>query len=340
MAVRATGLVVRGRAAPAPRAIGVRAPYAAVPDRVRDWVARELGSPVVSWSDQVGGMSPGCATRVLAADGSRAFVKAVGLELNPDTPTLFRREALVLGLLGHHPLWAGLLGSYDDGDWTALLLEDVDGAHPDLDDDATMATLLGATDELTRVVAGRVAKVPAPDPDHGGLNDLRASFARWATAFDHLDQVPSRLLPPWLVGDAAAWQARVRALAEHPADSLVHWDIRDDNLLQRPSGELVFVDWGQCGVGADWLDPLLARLDRVDSPWFDSSLATSPALVRAGDDAVTTWLVGFGTFLAWRAVTGVDVNLPTLGEFRRRESARALAGAARRLDLGSRSARC
>ena len=49
------------------------------------------------------------------------------------------------------------------------------------------------------------------------------------------------------------------ALAGHPMDRLVHWDIRNDNLLVRPTGEVVFVDWGAAGVGPDWLDPLLAR---------------------------------------------------------------------------------
>lgn len=323
-----------------PRAVGVRAPYDAMPARVRGWVEDTLGSPVVAAVDQVGGMSPGCATRLACADGTRAFIKAVGPELNPDTPTLVRREALALSLIGTHPMWAGLLASYDDGDWVALLLEDVEGSHPDLDDDATMAQLLRATDELTEVVTDRVADVPAPDPAAGGLNDLRASFERWAGAFEHAEQLPRELLPAWVAADADVWRERVLALRDDPAETLVHFDIRDDNLLQRPSGELVFVDWGQCGVGPDWLDPLLARLARVESPWFDDSLSSSPALARAGDEAVTAWLVGFGTFLAWRTVTAVDVNLPTLAEFRRRESVRALAAAARRLDLGAGSARC
>jgi len=80
----------------APRAIGVRLPYADVPARVRGWVDDALRSPVASTEEQVGGMSPGCATRVVAADGTRAFVKAVGTTLNPDSPTLFRRE------IGHY----------------------------------------------------------------------------------------------------------------------------------------------------------------------------------------------------------------------------------------------
>ena len=81
------------------------------------------------------------------------------------------------------------------------------------------------------------------------------------------------------------------------------------------------------------MDPLLARLERVESPWFDASLASSPALVAAGDIAVDAWLVGFATFLAWRAHTAVDVNLPTLNDFRIAVSRSLLVGAERRLGI-------
>ena len=39
----------------APRAVGVRLPYAAVPAGVHAWVEQTLGSPVVSTSEQAGG---------------------------------------------------------------------------------------------------------------------------------------------------------------------------------------------------------------------------------------------------------------------------------------------
>jgi len=335
VALRAPGLDVTAVGGQ-PRAVGVRAPYAAIPAPVRTWVEATLGSPVVHAAEQVGGMSPGCATRLTCADGTRAFVKAVGAELNPETPAMFRREITVLGLIGSDPMWADLLASYDDGGWVALLLEDVKGRHPDLADDAVMDRLLTATDSLGTRLAERVPTPPRADPTDGGLNHMGRVFAKWADSLSHLDVVPEELLPGWVRRSAPGIRADLVALAESDQHHhLVHWDIRNDNLLQRPGGELVFVDWGMAAVGPDWLDPLLTRLERAEHPWFDSSLASSPALRAVGDDAVTTWLAGFGAFLAWRAVTAVDVNLPTLGEFRRTESRRILGAAARRLEMPS-----
>jgi hypothetical protein len=314
-----------------PRAVGVRAPWSAMPDHVRGWAEDQLGSAVVGAHDQVGGMSPGCATRLVGADGSRAFVKAVGLDLNPRTPHLFRREITALDLIGSHELWADKLSSYDDGDWVALMLEDVEGEHPDLGDDATMDLLLRETERLSRVLEERVPDPPAPDPD-GGLMDLRTGFHAWADAVARAREIPHDLLPDWVRGDTATWEPLVRGLAEHDV-RLVHWDIRNDNLLQLATGELVFLDWGAAGIGPAWIDPLLARLERVEQPWFDASVTSSPALVAAGEVAVDAWLVGFAVFLAWRVYTAVDVNLPTLNDFRLSESRRLLVAAERRLDI-------
>jgi aminoglycoside phosphotransferase (APT) family kinase protein len=287
----------------------------------------------VSWDEQTGGMSPGCATRLVTADGTRAFVKAVGAELNPDSPSLFRREVEALGLIGDDPLWADLVASYDDGSWVALVLEDVEGRHADLRDDREMETLLAATDRL----GARLAAVPPPtrltDTFAGpGFIDVSAVLARWVEAVALLPDLPDDLVPASLRGRAERCRELSRVLLDPWPGHLAHWDIRNDNLLVRTDGSLVFVDWGACAVGPDWVDPLLARLERVDTPWFDDSLATSTALVAAGDDAVTAWLLGFGCHLAWRSTTAVDVGLPTLNDFRRTESRRVLAGAARRLE--------
>ncbi|MFZ2015705.1 MAG: phosphotransferase [Nocardioides sp.] len=317
----------------APRAVGVHLPYEEVPARVRAWVDHALGSPVVSWDEQVGGMSPGCVTRVVAADGVRAFVKAVGAELNPDTPGLFRREIAALTLLGPGPLWADLHTSYDDGDWVALMLEDVEGRHPDLADDGEMAHLLAATDRLGERLVG----VPLPDRRAAdmfgpGYVDLRAGFVRWRAAVDQLEALPADLVPEALRRQGDRCRALADLLLAPFPERLVHWDVRVDNLIRRPDGTIVFVDWGTTALGPAWADPLLARLERVESSWFDTSLGSSAALAAAGDDLVTGWLVAFGSVLAWRSTQHTaDVGLPTLNEFRRTEARRMLAAAARRL---------
>lgn len=324
----------------APRAAGAHAPYPSVPEPVRAWVDRTLGSPVIAVAEQQGGMSPGCASRVVCADGTRAFVKAVGAELNVGSLVLFRREVEALTLLGAHELWAELLASYDDGEWVALLLEDVEGGHPDLADDATMELLLARTDELVAVMNERLPTPPPPghrteEPPlfRPGPVDMGEVFAFWREGLVAAPELPDDLLPRWVVNRLPHLLDLADRLAESPSDHVVHYDIRNDNLLQRPTGELVFVDWGAFGVGPGWLDPLLARAERVHSAWFDASLASSPALRAAGDAVVDGWLVAIGANLAWRAHTDPATNLPALRTFRRAESARFLAAARRRLDL-------
>lgn len=309
----------------APRAVGVRLPYDAVPAAVRTWVDQTLGSPVVAVAEQVGGMSPGCATRLTCADGTRAFVKAVGASLNPDTPGLFRREIGVLTHIGAHPLWARMLASYDDGDWVALLIEDVEGRHPDFSNDAELAAVLDGTDRLSEVLQG--LEVP-PSVD---LVDIGKRFRIWADALSSLTEAPVEApVPTWLRTDPHRWADVLREHAGRPMCHVAHWDIRVDNLMRRPDGDIVFVDWGMAARGPAWADPLLARLERVDEPWFDASLTSSPALVDAGDDVVTALLAGMGAHLAVRSVVAVDVNLPTLNDFRIRESGRMLDAVHRR----------
>lgn len=320
LAVRAPGLVVT-----APRAVGVRLPYDAVPARVRAWVEATLGSPVVATAEQVGGMSPGCATRLTCADGTRAFVKAVGAELNPDTPGLFRREVGVLTHLGTHDLWASLLAAYDDGAWVALLVEDVEGRHPDFTDPGELRAVLDGTELLGEVLQER------GDPPSVALVEVAETLTRWADSLDSLpDAAPEVPVPAWLRADRRDWAEVLRREAARPVTHVLHWDIRVDNLLRRPTGEVVFVDWGVTARGPAWVDPLLARMERLDDPWFDGSLAGSPALAEAGDDVVTAFLAGFGAHLALRSVVAVDVNLPTINDFRISESRRMLGAVARR----------
>jgi hypothetical protein len=296
-----------------------------VPARVHDWVCEQLGAPVTDAVDQVGGMSPGCATRVATPEGRRAFVKAVGPELNPLTPDLFRHEARVLDHLGDDPLWAGSEAVLDEpGGWVALLLEDVAGVHPDPDDPEQRDLVLAATDRLAARLAGRAGSLDITEAAEG--------LRRWGSAWDRLDEVPRDLLPRRVRDQSSALRACYDRVVEAAAGgSVVHHDIRNDNLLVRPDGEVVFVDWGMSRRGPAWLDPLVARLEWVDRTDFDVLVHRSPALRELGDDLVTAFLAGFGAWLALRSLDPPAQGLPTINAFRRRESSRALAGVARRL---------
>jgi hypothetical protein len=236
---------------------GVRIGWSDLPEHVRLAVTEILGSPVVAAATQPGGFSPGTADRVVTARGDRAFVKAVGVELNPRSVELARAEAHITRWLPAEAPAARLLGSYDQGGWVALVLTDIDGRPPrtpwvSAEIDATVTALR----ELARTLT------PSPVPDAPRAADhLAGDFAGWAK----LAADPPPDLDPWVVahlGDLRAAAARgLAALAA--GDTLTHCDIRADNLLVRPDGRIMIVDWPWGCVGPAWLDTALLALNVI-----------------------------------------------------------------------------
>ncbi len=286
-------------------------PYEAAPGPVRAWVERALGSQVVAASTQTGGFSPGVAARLVTASGRRAFVKAVGAELNDRSPELFRQEIVVMRALAalrlaHAPRF---YDGYDDGGWVALLLEDVPGRtayHPWTPDDARR--VLDAVAELT------AALTPSPWPDAPVAAERSAEFlSRWKQIVADGIEVPD-----WLDGrlDEVAALAD-RGLAElATGDSLAHWDLRADNLLLTDDGRVVFVDWAWAARAASWADQVIVQSDmRVadDHP----ALPDLPA-----DDGIDGFIAAVAGGLWWGSLQPDPPGLPTLRRFQR-ESAEA-----------------
>ena len=266
-------------------------------------------------------MSPGCAARLRTAAGRTAFVKAVGPDLNPQTPELFHHEIGVLSTLRHAAYRPQVLGHHDDGDWVALLLEDVDGHHPDLDDpaqaDAVWSTVATQSTELT------------PPPAGLAITTLADNARRWVGGWATMAADPARFLPEWALAQADELVARATALAGRlPVESLCHWDVRNDNLLMRPDGTTVIVDWGMSRLGPRWADLFLLSVAWADRPEFDARAAT----IDADPTTVTDLLIGLGGWLAFRSTHDAPPGLPTMPAFQRREARRILAAARRRLD--------
>lgn len=248
-----------------PPAASPRIGWTDVPGHVRRAVDQRLGSSITSAVTQIGGFSPGAAARVVCRNGRRAFVKAVGSALNPDSPGLNRAEILALSLLPEHVPAPRLLASYDDGDWVALVLEDVEGHRPALPwtapDEAAMSRTLS-------ILAGTAAHEALP-----AFADVVHALTAWDDVAANPDGVDGRLeqrLPEMLEQQFIAREAT-------RGDALVHWDARADTVIVR-EGSAVLLDWAWASRGAPWLDSLLLATDfRVQGgPDADTFLRRHP----------------------------------------------------------------
>jgi serine/threonine protein kinase len=306
------------------RLVGVRIPYAAVPDAVKAWAAETLGGPVVDIRPRVGGMSPAMAASLRAGNGRTVFVKAVGTAVNPDTPTHFRHEIEVLTALPPAPYRAALLSTYDDGDWVGLALEDVDGRHPDWTSGRDRAAVYEAVrlqnEELTPVPQG----LP-PASNRVGISKYRDQMANASGA-------ELAGLPAWAARRLPDLVDLVEACLDHHRDeSFCHWDLRPDNiLLRRHDGQPVLLDWGMSRRSQRWGDVLVFALEWVDRPEFDE-IVSRMSLSAEEEADITGFLAGIGCFLLMSGTHPAPPGLPTMPEFRRRVGTACLLGVRRRL---------
>jgi aminoglycoside phosphotransferase (APT) family kinase protein len=302
--------------------MGVRIGWLDLPGPVQSEIEKIIGGPVVEAVSQTGGFSPGTADRVRTSDGTRAFVKAVAPHLNPDSPKLHRREATNAAALPAAVPAPRFLGCYDDGDWIALVFEDVDGRHPHtpwLDDelDAVLVALKRTAEALTPVPLA-LAHLPA------AVSEYETDFIAWERIRDD----PPGDLDPWLADRLPALvDAGRRAVASLVGDTGVHVDVRADNLLIRPAGDVLIVDWPWLSRGPGWLDSTMlmasvARWGTIDlDPWLHRIAADFAVEVGTLRDLLVA-LTGF--FVDAARLPPVP-GLPTVAEWRRANGAALLA---------------
>ena len=285
-----------------------------MPAPVRAWVTEIVGGVSVV-REHRGGMSPGCATSLRTMDGALRFVKAVGIDQNPQTVELFRYETRILWRLPPTAYRPALLAAYDRDGWAALLLDHIDGRHPDLGDPVEYRA---AAD----LVAAQVAELtPAPTVD---ATPLAETARRWARRWNDVAADPARYLPPWAAARAEELIARVRRLPDRLSPlSLCHFDIRDDNLLIRPDGTAAILDWGMARLGPAWVDPLLLALQNST----DSAVRQVDRLDPAEQEAAVDFLTAFAGSQAWNAQQPARPGLPHLAAFCAEDATRLFAAA-------------
>jgi aminoglycoside phosphotransferase (APT) family kinase protein len=239
-------------------AVGRRIGWLDLPEPVRARIEEVIGGgPVVEARSQAGGFSPGTADRVRTVSGRRAFVKAVHPAINARSVELARQEMLVTAALPEHAPVPRMLGGFDDGGWVALILEDIEGVHP--------RTPWVESEIVAAVTALRELAVALTPVPLAGLptaaERLAGEFAGWQS----IAADPPADLDPWVPDRLDALRAAsargLAALAD--GATLTHCDIRADNILVRPDGRMIIVDWPWGCVGPAWLDTVLLALNVV-----------------------------------------------------------------------------
>lgn len=313
------------KSAAPPVAAGVRLPWSAVPADLRERAcAYAGGGEVVEAVSQSGGFSPGAAVRVRLSTGRRFFVKAVSAEQNPDTPGLYRQEALYAAGL---PLAANaprLLGVIDERGWVVLVFEDIDGVMPAAHwPSAELNRMLDAFTDLTLLLD------PSPVQAPSSAERLADTFQGWRNCLRLREEHP---------GDALSWldpwaQRHLEALAEleelsleaMAGTALCHGDLRADNILLTDQG-VYFVDWPWASIGAPWVDLVLM----APTVWMHGgaeaarSVCEHPLVAKAAPDDVTAVAAAFVGYCLERGHQPPPPGLPTLRAYQKAVGAAGL----------------
>jgi aminoglycoside phosphotransferase (APT) family kinase protein len=292
----------------APPAEGVRVPYDGTPAALRAWVDGVLGSAVVSAVTQPGGFSPGVAARLVCADGTRAFCKAVSSSPNPDSPQMHRIEARVTAALPVTAPAPRLLAPYDDGAWVALLLEDVEGQHPAQPwQPAELSRVVAAIDELAALLT------PCPLP----VSDIADSWRIELTNWRLLVEEPLPGLDDWSLRHLDALAAlEGRWEAASTGDTLLHMDLRADNMLVTDD-RVWLVDWPWAARGHPLLD-LVAFAPSVSmqgGPEPGDLLGLSRTGRAADPDRLLPLVAAVAGYFTRRSLLPPPPGLPTVRAF-------------------------
>ena len=296
---------------------GSRIGWADIPDDVRAALADVCGSEIVHAENQTGGFSPGLAARCRLADGGRAFIKAVSPEQNPQACRIHRRESEVASQLPASVPAPRLRATVDDGHWVALVFDEIDGRQPaepwTWDSlDTVVPQLRRFSDEVT----------PNPVPAIQSVVDRhRPVFDGWRRLAG--GDGPVEALDPWarrhlgrLAEAESGWQSAAAG------DTLLHADLRADNLLLDVDEHLWIVDWPWACAGAAFVDMafLLPSIGLGGGP-LPAEVATRYRLFDHVDPgrllAVVAALAGFFTR------SSLDPPPPGLPTVRRFQAAQA-----------------
>ncbi|MEU3021035.1 phosphotransferase [Nocardiopsis sp. NPDC007018] len=228
-------------------------------------------------------------------DGQRAFVKAINLETDSFASSLYTRERYFAERIPSNFPAPRFLGEVRASAWLALVFEDIMGRVvpvPWSDNDLTAV--------LNHMDACSSLMTPCPIP---GLESWGGDFALWQ-GWNWMESQGA--LPAETPAEARPHLrllARLEAVFPTAAggDTLLHSDLRSDNIILGADGSVTFVDWAHAARGAAWIDPLIfalcAAVQGHGNP--QEILERHPAGQNADSDGVDSALAALaGRFVA------------------------------------------
>jgi Ser/Thr protein kinase RdoA (MazF antagonist) len=254
-----------------------------LPPMTRRLVEDRFGTRVVDAVSAEAGYTPGCASVLTGADGRRIFLKAASKRAQRPFADAYREEIRKLRSLPSGLPVPQLLWSHEDDLWVVLALEHLDGTNPQRPwRDDQLASCLDTLEEL--------ADALTPPPMR--LRTLADELGGQAACWDHV----RRTAPGWPHLDEAARLADRFTDATRGA-TVVHTDVRDDNLLVDDRGRASLCDWNFPVEGAAWVDTVCllvtAAGDGIDADALLSGRRLTRHVPPDDVDAVLALLCGF-----------------------------------------------
>ncbi|MEU1286618.1 phosphotransferase [Kitasatospora sp. NPDC005856] len=245
----------------------VRPSWSQLPDRVRSLVERRLGGPVAAAPSAGSGFTPGFAAVLYGPQGPQ-FVKAANAVSDPVIADCYRREALVNRALPAAVPAPRLRWLDEEDGWVVLGLDAVDGARMPSDPwrPAELAAVLDACTAIAQELGGPGRALLdiglKPVAEELPLDAWRR-LASGERADDLPQWFPRKLIEPLAELESGWAPATV-------GDSVLHFDLRRDNVLFDGRGRTWVCDWNWPCLGASWLD-LTVLLGTAHADGHDAS---------------------------------------------------------------------
>ncbi len=293
---------------------GTRVCWEQAPPVVRASIEDRLRAKVLSALSQESGFSPALAARLTLDDGRRIFVKAIGPDEKSGAPggqESYRREARISAALPPDVAAPRLTDTWEGEGWVVLVLEDLDGANPDLPwrDDQLDRVLQALTTTAAALTPSPIAAPPGGTP--GGTDHWRilAEHRLQLTRFPEMDR--------WVLDHLDLLvQLEESSRAAASGNTLVHSDLRADNIVLTDE-RVFFVDWPHARIAAPWLDLVwfLPSVAMQGGPSPNRLFWKHPLAQNANHDQVTAALAAFAGFMLHGAAQLPPPGLPTLRSF-------------------------